>query len=98
MEDHSEGLIESQIILANWLHKVMIHSPSTSLGTPVHLLILQLSNQPIMWQQCSALNYAETGQELQLMFTSSIRMCEKWDLSDFYCGTIVGVRLAGLIS
>ncbi len=36
------------------------------------------------------------GQELQLMFTSTIRMGKKNDLSDLDRGMIVGARRAGL--
>ena len=36
------------------------------------------------------------GQELQLMFTSTIRMGKKCYLSDFNRGMIVGARWAGL--
>ena len=49
---------------------------STLLGKPGHILI-HVINQPIVWQQCNAYNHADTGQELQLMFTSTIRMGKK---------------------
>ena len=69
---------------------------STLLGTLLHLLILQLSNQSIIRQQCNNSNLAESGQELQLMFTSNIRLRKKCDLSDFDCGLIVSAGQAGV--
>ncbi|KAJ8274803.1 hypothetical protein COCON_G00094280 [Conger conger] len=55
---------------------------------------MQLSNQPIVWQQCNEYNHVDTDQELQLMFTSTIRMGKDFDLSDR--GMIVGGRQGGL--
>ena len=40
-------------------------------------------------------NYADMGLELQLMFTSTIRMGKKCDLSEFDLGMIVGGRQGG---
>lgn len=56
---------------------------------------VNLSNQPIMWRQNNPKNRTDTGEEIQLMFTSKIRMGERCDLCDFNCGIVV-VRLAGL--
>ena len=49
-----------------------------------------------MWQKCSAENHADAEQQLQIMFTSTIRIGKKCDLSDFDRGMIVGARQAGL--
>ena len=49
-----------------------------------------------MWQQSNAQNHADIGLELQLMFTSTIRMGKKCDLSNFDCGMIIGARQGGL--
>ena len=50
----------------------ILHSSSNS----EHLytcLFRQLSNEPIMWLQCDAQHPADTGQDVQLMFTSNLR-------------------------
>ncbi len=36
-----------------------IHSPATLLGTPVQLLVTQIANQPIAWQQLNAFRHLD---------------------------------------
>lgn len=49
-----------------------------------------------MWQHCSAHKHVNTGLQLWVMFTSSIRAWEECDLRDFDHYMIVGERQAGL--
>lgn len=78
--------------------QTIIQSLSTLLRTPKHLLIYVFkwaTNKPIMWQQCSALNHADTGQQLWIMLTSAIKMGKNGDHSDFDCDMFVDARQAG---
>lgn len=58
------------------------HSQTIALYT---CLFMQLSNQPVMWQQHNACNHANTVQLLQLTFTSNDRMEKKWLWPWHYC-------------
>lgn len=57
--------------------------------------IMQLSHSIIMWKQGNAINHADSGQELYLVFTLSIGMKKKWDIYEFICGMNVCTKLAG---
>ena len=54
---------------------------------------MQISNQPITWQQ---LNACRHGQEVQLFFRPNVRMGKKCDPSDLYYRMNVGARRGGL--
>lgn len=54
---------------------------------------MELSYQPIVWQQCSTYSHANTGQQLQVRFIWTIRMGAK--LSDL-TGMILGAEWTGL--
>ena len=79
--------------ILSWLNW-HLQSLRTLLGTPVHLLIhaiILIANRVAAVQ-----NHADTGQELQIMFSSNIGMGKKFDWCDFDRGMIVGVRKGGL--
>ncbi len=69
---------------------------ATLLGTPVQLLVTQIDNQPITWQQLNAFRHQDA---VKMTFWSSNRASEwgkKGALSDFECGMFVCARRAGL--
>ena len=75
-----------------------IHSWSTLLGTPVYPLIdaiIKPANH-VAAVQCIKSRRYRLQIQLQLMFTSTIRMARECDLSYFDCGMIVGARRAGM--
>ena len=57
----------------------------TFIGRPVHLLNIQISNQPIVWQQSMDKNLRSRGSVV-------VQSKNKCDLCDFDCGMIVGAR------
>lgn len=58
---------------------------------------MQISKQPILWQQCDAYSYTDTGQQLHVMYTARIKLGEKkYNLSHFDHGNDWHARQASL--
>lgn len=74
------------------LFHMLLHSPSTFLGTPGHSCSNLISHS---W--CRSSYHTDTDQELYLMSKSGIRMKKKSDLCVFNCGVVYVMLCYGMV-